>query len=78
MASVGDPALTPTYQTTIGVGLSETDPGYTTRVVPALPDASGMIHRMTLRDGLLQMPPLASELPDTDGIKLIRDWIGSL
>jgi hypothetical protein len=38
---------------------------------------------MSWRDGDgngdgVQMPPIASALPDTQGVALIRDWINSL
>lgn len=69
---------TPSYTTTVGVALSETDTGYTTRVIAKDADMSGLVHRMELRGDLKQMPPLASELVDTTGAGLVRTWISGL
>jgi hypothetical protein len=41
------------------------------------PDASVLLARMNRRDAS-QMPPLASNVVDTAGVALVRDWIASL
>jgi hypothetical protein len=78
VAALATPAATPTHATTVGVALSETDPGFATRVVAGDPDLSGLVHRMELRGDVKQMPPLASELADTAGTALVRAWIDAL
>ena len=50
----------------------------TLRVAPGQPDTSAIIERMSSRTAKIQMPPLATELVDPDGLQLIRDWITSL
>ncbi len=46
-------------------------------IAPGNPDASVLLARMNRRDAN-QMPPLASNVVDTAGVTLIRDWIASL
>ena len=46
-------------------------------IAPGDPDRSELLSRMSRRD-FAGMPPLASRLPDTAGVALIRDWIASL
>jgi uncharacterized repeat protein (TIGR03806 family) len=46
-------------------------------IAPRNPDASVLLARMNRRDAN-QMPPLASNVVDTAGVTLIRDWITSL
>jgi uncharacterized repeat protein (TIGR03806 family) len=46
-------------------------------VAPGNPDVSALVARMNRRDAN-QMPPLASNVIDTAGVTLIRDWIASL
>ncbi|HXI56437.1 MAG TPA: hypothetical protein VNO55_10280 [Polyangia bacterium] len=50
----------------------------TLRVSPGHPDDSALIARMSSRTSKIQMPPLATEIVDPDGLTLIRDWITSL
>lgn len=50
----------------------------TLRVDPGQPDTSAVIERMTSRTPKIQMPPLATEFVDPDGLALIRQWITSL
>jgi mono/diheme cytochrome c family protein len=50
----------------------------TLRVVPGEPDASALIQRMGVRGPKEQMPPLATEAIDPDGVLAIRRWIASL
>jgi hypothetical protein len=55
-------------------------PGLGTEVFikPGVPQASLVWRRMGIRENGWRMPPIASELVDTAGIALIRDWIESL
>lgn len=48
------------------------------RVAPGHPETSGIIERMSLRDGKNQMPPLASEVTDDEGIARVAAWISAL
>jgi len=48
------------------------------RVAPGLPDASAIVARMSTRGTDDQMPPLATEIVDPDGIAAVRAWIASL
>jgi len=54
------------------------DEGIDERVAPGDPDASAVIVRMRARGSDMQMPPLATEIPDDDGIAAVSDWILSL
>lgn len=78
VGSLADAVSTPSYTTSVGVALSETDPAYSLRVDPGNPATSGLVHRMELRGDDKQMPPLASELIDDDSIALVRAWIAGL
>ena len=42
------------------------------------PDQSILLYRMSLRDELFQMPPLATSRVDQDAVNLIRTWISRL
>jgi glucose/arabinose dehydrogenase len=46
-------------------------------VVPGNPERSVLLQRLRVR-GVGQMPPLASAIPDTNGVALIEAWILSL
>jgi mono/diheme cytochrome c family protein len=50
----------------------------TLRVSPGQPDMSALLVRMQARGNKDEMPPLATELVDTDGIGLVRSWIAAL
>jgi len=52
-------------------------PPQTKLITPGDPDNSLLLRRMELR-GPPQMPPLGSQLPDTVGIQLIRQWIAEM
>jgi hypothetical protein len=47
-------------------------------VVPGDADASVLVQRMRARDGRSQMPPLGSELADTESLALLARWINNL
>lgn len=46
-------------------------------IAPGRPQASVLLHRMSLR-GRGQMPPLASSLVDREAVELLRAWISQL
>jgi len=50
----------------------------TLRVVPHDPENSALIQRMQVRGPKEQMPPLATEEVDSDGITKVKEWIASL
>lgn len=62
-----------------GVGAS---PAYTTTVprfvTPGEPDDSRLITLVSRRGTRLHMPPLASRHVDTEGVRLLREWVTSL
>jgi hypothetical protein len=54
------------------------DRGYTVRVMPGHPEQSAVLARMMSRQLHDQMPPLATEFVDTQGVALITRWVTSL
>jgi len=50
----------------------------TERVAAGDPDASAVVARMSTRGNDDQMPPLATEFVDPDGVAAVRAWIASL
>jgi cytochrome c553 len=74
-----DAASTQLYQTTVGVPLQQwLNHGYADRIVAGDADTSAIHYRMTQRTANMQMPPIATEVPDTEGTELVRLWIDSL
>ncbi|MDB4964242.1 MAG: hypothetical protein JWP01_4241 [Myxococcales bacterium] len=72
-------ATTDLARTTIGVPLQQwLGHGFATRIVSGDPDNSALLYRMTQRTQNMQMPPIATEVPDPTGIDLVRQWIQSL
>jgi hypothetical protein len=69
---------TPAYQSAVGVPLSEGMGEVTLRIAPGAPALSGVIARMSSREDLVAMPPLATELVDEVGIGQLEDWISDL
>jgi hypothetical protein len=70
------------YQTTLGQEVVKWTPrpeGFDTRIVPGVPEQSALFYRMERRDadGSVgeQMPPLATELVDSDALAAVRAWI---
>lgn len=47
-------------------------------IVPGAPDQSILLHRMLSTEADVAMPELGRSLVHTEGVALIRDWIGSL
>jgi hypothetical protein len=77
------PEATTIWQATVGVALFRFEhPGYALRVAPGDPDASAVLYRMTVRDaaaaGSEQMPPIATDVVDADGVAAVRAWIAAL
>ncbi len=50
-------------------------PGASERMVPGQPSHSVLALRMRARDPLTQMPPLGTQIPDSEGIALVERWI---
>jgi len=48
------------------------------RIAPTAPTASGVILRMSDRGSRDQMPPIASEVVDTEGVAAVSAWVESL
>lgn len=70
---------TPAVQSTLDVPLQNfMDTTLTTRVVPGDPELSALLFRMTERGTRTQMPPLATEQVDPEGVDLVRRWIEAL
>jgi hypothetical protein len=81
-APVEDSAL---YRTTLGAAITEWKehpPEIAQRVVPGAPEESALYYRMSQRGGeepaADQMPPLATEHQDAEGLRVVRAWIESL
>ncbi|MEY4546110.1 MAG: hypothetical protein RL685_2305 [Pseudomonadota bacterium] len=72
-------AETRLFQSVVGQPLQyfRAEPG-TLRVSPGQPESSALIARMSARGPKEQMPPLATELVDTEGLELVRRWIAGL
>lgn len=73
-------ASTQLYETSVGVELERFEvPPFEYRVVPGDPDASGVVHRMSVREAtMVPMPPIASDRVDEDGVAKVRSWIEAL
>jgi hypothetical protein len=74
LSSVTD---TPTYQTTVNVP-TFSDLAQGTIVRPRDPDNSVLLQLMNAADQLDRMPPVATELVDSQGQAVLRAWINSL
>jgi mono/diheme cytochrome c family protein len=68
------------YTTTVGVPLERwAVPPYELRVHPADPGSSAIVARMAIRGGGRdQMPPLATDVIDEEGVALVSGWIAEL
>lgn len=74
------PAETEVYTTNLNILLEHWElPPYTTRIIPGDPASSAVVARMNTRGaGLDQMPPLATEEVDVDGLDAVSTWIEQL
>jgi hypothetical protein len=75
-----DPLQTTIYRETVGKLLDRAPiaASISLRVSPGQPDASALIARMQTRGSNDAMPPIATELPDPQGIAVVRAWIAAL
>jgi hypothetical protein len=48
------------------------------RIAPTAPAASGVIVRMSVRGSRDQMPPIATEVVDAEGVAAVSAWVESL
>lgn len=75
-------AATPTYTTAVGVTAVQTQPTRTLRIAPPNADASMVVFRMSTRDSgavpQWQMPPLATDMVDANGVSAVSAWIASI
>ena len=69
----------PAYKTTVGSAMTVYTAGPALRITSGDPDQSGVVFLSARRtdDGLGQMPPLGSHVADTEGLKVVRDWIAA-
>ncbi|MDP3069683.1 MAG: hypothetical protein Q8N18_05310 [Opitutaceae bacterium] len=69
----------PAMRTAVGVGskfqLRDVPAGQTLRLAPGDTERSAVLARMRARDGMSQMPPTGSKLPDNAAVQLISDWV---
>jgi hypothetical protein len=74
-----DPDRTRLAQSTVGVPLEYFHaPGLTLRIAPGDPPHSAIFFRDSSRGSADQMPPLATEVVDPDGLARVQSWIESL
>jgi hypothetical protein len=74
-----DPATSELYTTNIGEPLQYWRGGaITLRAKAGDPDASAILARMKLRGTKDQMPALATEVVDPDGVEAVRAWLAGL
>lgn len=69
----------PTMRTAVGIRskfqIRDVLPDHSFRIAPGDIDRSAVVVRMRARDGMTQMPPLGSKVPDHAALKLIADWV---
>ena len=70
-------ALTSSYLTMVNAATTHGSSVEQYRLEGGSSSRSEMLRRMEL-SGLDRMPPLGTELPDTQGIKIIEDWVSRL
>jgi len=74
-----DVAASEVYQSIVGGGLQYWRGGaIKERVSPGDPSASAIVARMSARGNDDQMPPIATEEIDPDGVASVANWILSL
>lgn len=70
---------TDTYLTAVGLGTTLfKDQHVTARIQPGIPEESAVLFRMENRGNNAQMPPLASKVPDEEGLETVMEWIEGL
>ena len=74
-----DLATSGPVKSTVGVALQRWQkPGFTVRVSPGKPNESAVLFRANARGDRDQMPPIATEHVDANGIAALTTWIQSL
>jgi hypothetical protein len=68
---------TASYRSTVDVAMNDTKLR-ARRIVAGDPEASGVFHRMSVRGPKIQMPPIATELVDEQGLAAVEAFIGAL
>jgi hypothetical protein len=73
------PEDTAAYRTSVNQPLKGwVDKGYVFRIAPGSADASGVVGRISTRRPGDQMPEIATEIVDPDGVLIINKWIDQL
>lgn len=70
--------VAPAITSALGQAVKKPAPGQSDgvlRIEPRNPDRSGLVQRMSSRYSALQMPPLGTELVDSEAVELIERWI---
>lgn len=81
MAGLSSIEETTTYRSTVDVPFEGVPPSPDipeVRIAPGDPEGSAVYQRMNVRGPLVQMPPLATEEPDTTGLAAVASFITSL
>jgi hypothetical protein len=76
--ALGNPAETQAYVTAIDARPKVPGLGTEVFIKPGDAQASLVWRRMGIRENFWRMPPIASEVVDTEGVALVRRWIESL
>ncbi len=69
---------TPVYRTAFGARTRHEIDGTRVAIDPGFPTRSQLVARMRTRDPDDQMPPLGTEQPDPDALRLIEAWVSGL
>jgi hypothetical protein len=69
---------TDTFATTVGLPTSQFECEACPRIVAGTAPVSAIVLRMSSRDEDVLMPPMGSEVPDSEGLRVVSDWIDSL
>jgi hypothetical protein len=74
-----DVLATGAYRSAIGIKMQKTRvTAATLRIAAGDPAASGVVGRMTSRNRMEQMPPIATEHVDRAGVEMVAAWIRAL
>lgn len=79
VGKLGTVESTPVYTSTVGKEPARTPPpGSTAIIQPGDPDTSALYLRMSSRGEIYSMPPLGTELVDTEAAAAVQAWITAL
>jgi hypothetical protein len=77
-SALGSLGTTGVYRTAVGAATQRAFDGIVARVNPGRPEQSAVYERMSTRDVLLAMPPIATEDVDAVGSQAVFDWIAAM